>query len=128
VKLLVDSHALIWALDDPAKLSMSAVAALQDLGNQPLISAATIWEISIKVGKDRLKLSLSYRVWMNKAIAELGAKIVPISVQYAEAQAMLPPHHGDPFDRLMVAQALVKSIPIVSSDTQLDLYGVTRIW
>jgi PIN domain nuclease of toxin-antitoxin system len=75
-----------------------------------------------------LTLSSPYRDWMNRAIATLGLTIVPITVEYADAQAALPWHHRDPFDRLLIAQALTDGIAIVGADTQFDAYGVTRVW
>ena len=94
----------------------------------PALTAGTLWELSIKVGLRTLRLSLPYRQWMVKAIADLGLPILPITVDYAEIQAGLPQHHRDPFDRLIVAQALVEGIPIISADPQLDACGVSRIW
>jgi PIN domain nuclease of toxin-antitoxin system len=128
MRLLVDSQAVIWAVDDPTQLSPTATAALQDPANDLLVSAATIWEIAIKVGLNKLSLSGSYRDWMNQAIAALGLTILPVTVDYAAAQATLHPHHKDPFDRLMVAQALTERIPIVSADAIFDQYGITRLW
>ena len=101
---------------------------MQNPANDLLVSAATIWEIAIKVSLGKLSLSASYRDWMNQAIADLGLTILPVTVAYAAAQAALPLHHRDPFDRLLVAQALTDSIAIVSSDGQLDVYGVKRVW
>jgi PIN domain nuclease of toxin-antitoxin system len=92
------------------------------------VSAATIWEIAIKVGLNKLPLTLPYRDWMNRAIADLGLTILPVTVDYADAQAALPWRHRDPFDRLLVAQALTEGILIVSADPVLDAYGVTRLW
>jgi PIN domain nuclease of toxin-antitoxin system len=128
VRLLIDTHALIWAVDDPTRLGTRAAVELRDLGNRLLLSAGTLWEVSIKVGQGKLSLSLPYRQWMRKAITDLGLKIVPVTVRYADAQAGLPHHHRDPFDRLLVAQALVGGIPVVSADSQLDAYGITRLW
>jgi PIN domain nuclease of toxin-antitoxin system len=128
VKRLIDSHTLIWAVDNPAQLGSQAVLELKNPANHLLLSAATIWELAIKVGQAKLKLSLPYRQWMMKAIADLGLSILPITVEYADVQSAMPRHHGDPFDRLIVAQALVEGVPIISSDPQLDAYGVTRIW
>lgn len=128
MKLLLDSHVLLWAVDDPTQLSGSALTALQDPTNELLLSAATVWEIAIKVGLNKLNLTLPYRQWMNQAIADLNLTLLPITVEYADCQAQLSYHHGDPFDRLIIAQALVASIPIVSSDAVFDAYGVTRLW
>ena len=91
-------------------------------------SAATVWELSIKVSLARLALSLPYRQWMSQAIADLGLTVLPITVEYADTQASLPRHHGDPFDRLIIAQALVEKVPVVGRDAVFDAYGVTRLW
>lgn len=128
MRLLLDSHALIWIQDDTSQLSTAASVVLSDPSNDRLISAATLWEIAIKVGKSRLPLSKPYRLWMETAIADLHLTVLPITLDHAERQSVLPGHHRDPFDRLLVAQALVESIPIVGSDTQFDANGVTRIW
>src|SRR4051794_22051324 len=128
MRLLVDSHSLIWAVDDPSRLSPAATVALQDPANELLMSAATVWEIAIKVGLGKLTLSLPYRDWMNRAIIDLSLTILPVTVEYADAQVALSWHHRDPFDRLLVAQVLTERIPIVSADAQLDAYGITRVW
>jgi PIN domain nuclease of toxin-antitoxin system len=104
------------------------MTAMQDPANQLLLSAATVWELAIKVGQGKLTVSMPYRQWMETAIADLGLEILPITVVYAERQSNLPPHHKDPFDRLMIAQALVDAVPIVSLDPAFDAYGVTRLW
>jgi PIN domain nuclease of toxin-antitoxin system len=109
-------------------LTRIADQAIADPANDLLLSAATIWEIAIKVGIGKLSLSLPYTQWMDKAVADLGATLLPITVNYAGAQAALPNHHGDPFDRLIVAQAQVENLTIVSSDSVFDRYGVFRVW
>ena len=128
MRVLVDAHALIWYVDQDHLLSTTAHAAITSAGNDLFLSAATIWEISIKVGLQKLSLSLPYRQWMNKAIADLRLTLLPITVEYADAQATLPRHHGDPLDRMLVAQALAERLSVVSADTVLDQYGPKRIW
>jgi PIN domain nuclease of toxin-antitoxin system len=128
VKLLLDTHTLIWAVDDSSQLGPHAVVALRDLSNELILSAGSIWELAIKVGATKLRLSMSYRQWMSQAISDLDLTILPISVEHASVQAELPRHHKDPFDRLFIVQALHERIPIVSLDAQFDVYGVTRIW
>ncbi len=127
MKHLIDSHTLIWAVDDPTQLGPQAVVELKNPANQLLLGAATVWELAIKVGRGKLTLSLPYRRWMTKAIADLGLSVLPITVEYADVQAGLPRHHGDPFDRLIVAQAIMEGVPVISSDPQLDAYGVDVI-
>lgn len=128
MRLLIDTHTLIWALDDPTRLSGPATTALQDPANELLLSAATLWELAIKIGQRKLTLSLPYRPWMDKAIADLELTILPVTVEYAERQAGLPTHHKDPFDRLIVAQALVEGVPVICADPAFDAYGITRVW
>jgi PIN domain nuclease of toxin-antitoxin system len=128
VRLLVDAHAFIWAVDDPSKLGTQAVTALQDPGNDLLLSAGTIWEIAIKVGLGKLSLSMPYRQWMNQAITDLGMTVLPITVEYADVQGNLPKHHGDSFDRLLVAQAQMENMALVSADPGFDPYGINRLW
>ena len=128
MRVLLDTHALIWYVDQDHLLSPSAHAAITSADNDLLLSAATLWEVSIKVGLKKLALSLPYRQWMNKAIADLGLILLPITVDYADVQAGLPRHHGDPFDRMLIAQAQVENVPLVSADAILDQYGINRIW
>ena len=125
---LLDAHALIWALDDPDKLGRAARAVLEDPTNELVISVGTIWELSIKTGLKKLSLSMPYREWMERALADLGLTVSTITLDFTERQIGLQPHHRDPFDRLLVAQCLVESIPLVSADSVFDTYGIARVW
>jgi PIN domain nuclease of toxin-antitoxin system len=109
-------------------LSGTAHAAITDPANDLLVSAATIWELAIKAAIGKLSLSQPYRLWMNKAMSDLRASLLPVSIDYADAQAGLPFHHRDPFDRLIIAQSLIEGISVVSADGQFDAYGVNRVW
>jgi PIN domain nuclease of toxin-antitoxin system len=128
MRLLLDAHCVIWAVDEPAKIAAAAKAALEDPANQLLLGAGTMWELSIKSGLRKLKLSSPFRQWMEQAITDLGLSVTPISLEHCDRQASLPFHHRDPFDRLLAAQALAEAIPVVSADTIFDQYGVSRIW
>jgi len=128
MRLLIDSHTLIWAGDDPARVPAPAMTLMQDPANERLLSVASIWEMAIKVALAKLPLSLHYRPWLDRAIADQMLSILPITLDHAEHQIQLPFHHRDPFDRMIAAQALVEGIPLVSADTIFDAYGVTRIW
>jgi len=128
MKVLIDTHSLIWFVDQDHMLTRVAHAAISDPNNELLVSAGSVWEIAIKVAKGKLPLSLPFRSWIDKATADLGFEVLPITVDHAERQTTLPAHHGDPFDRLLAAQALVEGIPLVSCDTIFDAYGVNRIW
>ncbi len=128
MKALVDAHTLIWAVDRPEELGGQAEEVLKNSSNELLLSTGNIWEIGIKVGIGKLALSISYENWMNQAISELGLKILPITIKSAAIQAKLPNYHGDPFDRLMVAQAQAENACIISKDDTLDEYKIDRIW
>lgn len=128
MRLLLDSHTLLWALDQPSQLSTAAALALQDPANDLLVSAGSLWEIAIKVRLKKLTLSLPYKQWINTALTDLAATVLPITADYVDLITSMPLHHRDPFDRLIVAQAVVEQVPIVGSDRAFDPYGVQRIW
>jgi PIN domain nuclease of toxin-antitoxin system len=128
MRLLIDSHALIWYVDQHQHLSPASHAAISDSRNDLLLSAGSIWEIAIKIGLGKLVLTQPYSLWMSQVLNDLTLTVLPITVEYADAQAGLPKHHSDPFDRLIVAQALIEGVSIVSADANIDAYGITRIW
>jgi PIN domain nuclease of toxin-antitoxin system len=128
MRLLLDTNALIWYVDQDHLLSPAAHAAITAPQNDLLLSAAAIWEVAIKVGMKKLTLSLPYRQWMQQAIADLGLSVLPITIEYADVQAALPWHHRDPFDRLLIAQALTEHCALISVDAAFDPYGVARVW
>lgn len=128
MRYLLDAHTLLWSQDDTSRLSSVATAALSDPAHDRLVSIATIWEIGIKVAIGKLPLSKPFRAWMETAIADLAMSVLPVTLDHVERQAQLDFHHPDPFDRLLIAQALVEDIPLIGSDVQFDAYGVNRIW
>lgn len=128
MRLLLDSHVLIWAVENPTRLGAQAVPLIRDPVNDRYVSAATIWEIGIKVGNGKLTLSLPFRDWISKGLNDLIATILPITVDHADELTRLPSHHRDPFDRMLLAQAIVEQLTLVSADATLDQYGVTRVW
>jgi len=128
VKVLLDTHTLLWSVDDPSRLSTSAYATLQDPANDLIVSVATLWELAIKVGLRKLTLSPSYRRWIDQALNDLTASVLPITIEAADLISGLPQHHRDPFDRLLIAQSLLEGLVLVSADTRFDAYGVNRLW
>ena len=128
MRYLSDAHALIWFVDQDHLLSPNAHSIMSNSANDLLLSAATIREIGIKVGLQKLPLSMPFTQWMNKAIADHGLVILPITVEYIDNQIGLPHHHRDPFDRILASQAVVEGIPLLSKDATFDKYGVIRIW
>ena len=128
MRLLLDTHAFLWfALDHP-NLSAAAQSLILDPSHDKLISPATYWEIAIKVSTGKLDLNPPYAEFMDEAINGNGFGVLPVLVAHTTVASRLPFHHRDPFDRLLVAQALAENIPLVSGDATLDRYGVRRVW
>jgi PIN domain nuclease of toxin-antitoxin system len=128
VRHLLDSHALLWyTLGDP-KMSATATALIVDPANEILISPAAYWEIAIKVSIGKLTLHVSYEDFMDACVNKYGFTILPVEPKHTARVIGLPFHPKDPFDRLLVAQALVENIPIISNDPALDAYGIERLW
>lgn len=127
-EVLVDAQALIWAAGNPDLLSTDAAKAMQDPDNHLVVSCGTAWEICIKAGLGKLELDRPLLEWLNTTMDSLEAELLPISLAHAVRQAELPFHHRDPFDRLIVAQALCEGYAVISSDGMLDSYGVRRVW
>jgi PIN domain nuclease of toxin-antitoxin system len=126
--ILLDTHAFLWfVLGDP-KLSDRVKSMIIDPGNRKLVSPVTPWEVAIKVSRGQYSLTNNHRVFFEMAMTINGFEELPISVRHTEIVQSLPFHHKDPFDRLLIAQAMGERIPIVSRDPLFDTYGVSRKW
>ena len=123
-RLLVDTHALLWWLDDAPALSAAAREAIADPAHEPLVSTASVWEIAIKRSLGKLEAPDG----LLTHIGEAGFAWLAVGAEHAWAVRDLPPHHRDPFDRLLVTQALVERIPIVTRDERFAAYGVETRW
>jgi PIN domain nuclease of toxin-antitoxin system len=127
VRVLLDTHVVIWWLQDADRLSKRAYEILADLDNDILISAAVGWELAIKVSAGKMKprsiLDGFDRMLERESFSEL-----PITLDLGVRAGLLPLHHRDPFDRMLIAQALTENIPLVSNDRAFDGYGVNRLW
>ena len=128
MRLLLDTHALLWFVLNDAQLSATATAAITDPANDILISPATYWEIAIKVAKRQLDLFAPYDDFMARGIAGNDFAILPIEIRHTFLVTTLPFHHRDPFDRLIAATNIVEGMNLVSADPVFDLYGLTRLW
>lgn len=125
---LLDSHTLLWYTLGDSRISGMASASIVDPANQLLISPASYWEIAIKISIGKLTLHQPYEDFIDACLNKYGFTILPIDPKHTDRLIGLPFHHKDPFDRLLVVQAMVESIPIISNDTALDAYGITRLW
>ncbi len=128
MRILLDTHAFLWFITNDAKLSADARAAIAEPTTDVLISPASYWEIAIKVSCGKYPLTVPFETFITRGIYDNGFAILPIEPKHAAALTSLPFHHRDPFDRLMISQALVEPMPIVSNDVVFDAYSVTRIW
>lgn len=128
MNLLVDTHALLWFLNDDPQLVPSAKALIEDPVNRKLVSIATCWEIAIKVGLKKLDLGESATTFLPRELSANKFDLLGIELSHATFVETLFLHHKDPFDRILIAQSLLESMPIVSADVLFDPYGVTRLW
>ena len=127
MKLLLDTHAFVWWFNEPNRLSARASSILRSSGNLVCISAAVAWELAIKVNLGKIG-ALPLVADLALHVAEEGFAELPISITQAVRAGLLPRHHRDPFDRLLVAQAQDLNLPVLSADRVLDRYDVKRIW
>lgn len=126
MRLLLDTHAFIWHATGSSELSPVASAAISDLGNEANVSIASLWEIGIKESLGKLTIvSLDELI---ERMKDLDFRLLPLDIPHIRKVRLLPHHHRDPFDRMLVAQALEDDLQMVSCDTALDAYGVKRVW
>jgi PIN domain nuclease of toxin-antitoxin system len=125
---LLDTHSLLWFVVASPKLSLKARAVIEDPTNQLFFSAASLWEVAIKVSLGKLDLGEPFDHFFPRQLDVNRIVLLRITVAHASALVNLPHHHRDPFDRILVAQAQVESLSIVSGDPALDAYGVSRLW
>jgi PIN domain nuclease of toxin-antitoxin system len=128
VKVLLDTCAFLWLVTDDPKLSPLAKDIFLDSANELLLSAVTGFEITIKYSLGKLHLTQAPKEFISTRIQANSLTELPISMNHTYALQNLPLHHKDPFDRLLVAQALVNQIPLLSPDEQLSSYDIKRLW
>jgi PIN domain nuclease of toxin-antitoxin system len=126
--VLLDTHAFLWLVTDDPKLSNTAKAVFLDNDNELLLSAVTGFEIAVKYSLGKLSLKEPPEPFIHQRIQANALTPYPITLEHTLRLADLPFHHRDPFDRLLVAQALSDGLPILSADALLSAYGIERIW
>ncbi len=125
--LLLDTHAYLWFTLDQPGLSEGALRLVRDTSNRVFVSPASYWEIAIKISKGQYKLGLDFSEFWHQTTEVNSIQVLPIEINHARQVIDLPHCHKDPFDRMIVAQALYEKMTLVSTDTLLDQYGVWRI-
>jgi PIN domain nuclease of toxin-antitoxin system len=128
VRLLVDTHCWLWYLLAPEKLNPDAQSLLRSDEHEVFLSAASAWEIVIKHGLGKLRLPLPPAEYIPDRVAALGHGTAPIELRHVLHLSQLPLHHRDPFDRVLVAQAQVDGLRLVTADRQLAAYAVELVW
>ena len=128
MRLLLDTHTLLWAFTASNSLSTRARRLIEDGGNEILVSAVSAWEIATKVRLGKLPTGEELISEFSFYLAQLGVDPLPISIEHALRAGRLPGEHRDPFDRMLIAQAQAEDIPILSNDRIFDEYHVQRIW
>ena len=127
MKLLLDTHIFLWFIMGSSSLSVHARDLIEDVENQKFLSVASLWEIAIKSSLGKLILSGPFDTIIPQQLSLNGFELLNIDVNHTAVVATLPFHHRDPFDRLLIAQAMVEKMPIVSVDAAFDAYPVTRL-
>ena len=129
MRVLLDTHAFLWWTSEGGRnLSDRARDLLSDSSTDAVVSVASAWEIAIKVASGRLEIEGDPEQWVPERIHRYGFSAMPVELAHALRAGRLPAIHGDPFDRLLVAQARVEGIPIVTSDPAISRYDVEVIW
>ena len=128
MRLLLDTHAFLWWVGASDDLSRKARTAIASGRNECFVSLASAWEIAIKLSLGKLRIEGALDRFLPEQLAANGFQPLPIDLHHAARVASLPFHHRDPFDRLLVAQALREELAVVTADAVFARYGVTRVW
>lgn len=128
MRLLLDTHALIWWFSGEGKLSELARAGIANDANDIFVSAASAWEITTKFRLGKLPSVAAIAADLAGAISGQGFSALAVTVRHGQAAGSLPGPHQDPFDRMLIAQAMLDDLVLVSNETMFDRYGVARLW
>ncbi len=127
MKLLLDTHVFLWFIDDSPALSTRGKALLE-ADNELFLSVGSLWEIAVKLRLGKLTVAMATESLMTEQVTANNIEILPISVPHLVQVSTLPLHHRDPFDRLIIAQAIMEQMPVVSADPAFDAYPIERLW
>ncbi len=128
MRCLLDTHAFLWFVRGDSRLSDYARELILDVENERLLSVASLWEMAIKTGLGRLELPLSFPDLVEQQVLGVGMELLPILPAHLEAFTKLPFHHKDPFDRLIIAQAMSEDLPVITRDAAFSPYDITVLW
>ncbi|MBE9014325.1 type II toxin-antitoxin system VapC family toxin [Pseudanabaenaceae cyanobacterium LEGE 13415] len=128
MRLLLDTHAFLWFIEGSSDLSSGARTLIEDQNNQRFLSVASLWEMSIKVSIGKLEIGMTFTELVQRQVYENAIELLEIRSNHLDALVQLPFHHKDPFDRLLIAQSLAESMPIVTRDGAFRDYPATLLW
>jgi PIN domain nuclease of toxin-antitoxin system len=128
MNLLLDTHTFVWWRDDSDKLSKTAYDAISAQENEVFLSVVVAWELQIKIALNKFELKWSLEKAIEVEQLENGFQILPVELAHALYLENMPLHHKDPFDRLLISQAIVEDFTLISSDRRFGDYGVNLIW
>jgi len=128
LKLLLDTHTFLWLVEGSPNLSIAAQAALADPANEAFLSVASVWELAIKTANKKLALSDPLDAFVAKWTVTYQIALLPIDTPHPLALVGLPNHHRDPFDRILIAQALVEGMTLMSADAKFTPYSAPILW
>lgn len=126
--MLLDTHTFLWFITNDPKLSQNARSYIEDSSNEIWLSIASIWEMAIKYSAGKLSFAQPFDPFILNQINVNNFAILHIAIEHTVVVATLPFHHKDPFDRVLIAQALVEGIPLLSIDKIVDAYSIKRLW
>ncbi|MEB3217992.1 MAG: type II toxin-antitoxin system VapC family toxin [Nostocales cyanobacterium 94392] len=128
MKLLLDTHTFIWFVIDSPQLSSNAKTLIEDEYNEKFFSIASIWEMAIKQSLGKLAFNLPLQTFVRQQMEQNSMALLNIEIDHVTTVATMQLHHKDPFDRLLIAQAMVEQLPVIGVDSAFDAYSIQRIW
>ena len=128
MRVLLDTHTLIWFVLDSPQLNVRIKRLIEDENNEKLLSIASVWEMAIKQNIGKLSFGLPFKEFVEQQLNLNSINLLNINLDHIDVISTLPQHHRDPFDRLIIAQAMVEKIPIISVDEAFDAYSIQRLW
>lgn len=128
MRLLLDTHTFLWFIADDSRLSTQARSLIEDAANDIVLSIASVWEMAIKISLGKLSLDTPFATFIPEQLRLNQIDLLGINIEHLSALVSLPFYHRDPFDRLLIAQAIVENIPLIGVDEAFDAYPSVRLW
>lgn len=128
MRFLIDTNTFLWYIEANPKLSQAARQEISDLQNTPVLSIASPWELALKASVGKFNLTRTFSDLVESKVLGNGIELLAVTADHLDTLSTLPLHHRDPFDRLIIAQAMTETMPIMSIDKAFDAYPISRIW